>query len=136
MTWKDIPRNPSATMLRQFGFLCVLFFGGLGAWKLSHESYVWGTIWLCLGLAGGLLGAVYPKALKHVFVGWMMAVFPVGWVVSHVLLSVIFFLLFTPVAFVFRLVGRDSLKLRRPQVDSYWLPKPAAAAVGSYYHQY
>ncbi|MFO0966588.1 MAG: SxtJ family membrane protein [Gemmataceae bacterium] len=136
MTWKDIPRRPSKTMLRQFGFLCLLFFGGIGAWKLANDQTVAGVILCSLGAVGGFLGAFAPKSLRRVFVGWMMAVFPIGWLVSHGLLGAIFFLIFTPVGLCRRLLGKDALKLRRPLGETYWLPKPAAAGAASYYHQF
>jgi len=79
---------------------------------------------------------VRPRALRWVFVGWMIAVFPIGWVVSHVLLGVIFFALFTPIAIVFRLIGRDPLRLRTTDAETHWLPKPPPPGPESYYHQY
>lgn len=136
MTWKDIPRNPTTKTLRQFGLLCLLFFGIAGGWRLAHGATVWGGVFLALAGVGGVLGLVRPRALRWVFVGWMIAVFPIGWVVSHVLLGVIFFALFTPIAIVFRLIGRDPLRLRTTDAETHWLPKPPPPGPESYYHQY
>jgi len=66
----------------------------------------------------------------------MVAAFPIGWVVSRLILSTLFFGIFTPVAFVFRLVGRDALqRYRRPQQDSCWIPKATATDPRSYFRQ-
>jgi hypothetical protein len=135
MTWNDIPRNPSAKTLRQFAGLCLLCFGTLGVWHLSQGRT---TLGICLLLAAsvGLPGLVWPKSLRRIFVGWMMLVFPIGWVVSHVLLSVVYYGLFTPMAVLFRLRGRDALRLRPEKMDSYWQVKAQPAGVASYFRQF
>src|SRR5687768_8935989 len=105
MRWSDIPFDPSPRMLRQFAGLWIVFFGGLACW----HGFVRGntTVALVLGALAvtlGPLGLVLPRALRPVFVGWMILVLPIGWVVSHVLLAVLFYGLFTPLALVFRLI--------------------------------
>jgi Saxitoxin biosynthesis operon protein SxtJ len=63
--------------------------------------------------------------VRPVFVGWMIAAFPIGWLVSKVLTAALFFTVFTPIALIFRLLGRDALMLRRdPDRPTYWTPKP------------
>ena len=44
----------------------------------------------------------------------MIAAFPIGWTVSRLMLAAMFYVIFTPVGLVFRLIGRDALRLRRP----------------------
>ena len=84
----------------------------------------------------GSLGIVHPALLRPVFVASLIVTFPLGWLISHVLLFVIFFGIFTPLAIVFRLLGRDALALRfRPQYKSYWTDKPASGDVRSYFRQ-
>ncbi len=135
MTWNDIPRDPSVKTLRQFAGLCLLFFGSLGVWHLSHGRTGLGVAVLLLATIG-LPGLVWPKCLRPVFVGWLMAVFPIGWLVSHVLLTVVYYGLFTPMAVVFRLRGRDALRLRPVSLESYWQPKAQPAGVTSYFRQF
>lgn len=137
MTWSDIPRNPSRTTLRQFAGLWLLFFGGLGCWHLlGRNSPLPGWLLLTLAAGVGLPGLVRPRMLRPVFVGWMMAVFPVGWLVSRALLTVLYYGMFTPVGLWFRLRGRDCLRRTRRTSPSYWQPKPAATGVASYYRQF
>ena len=62
-----------------------------------------------LALVVGLLGLVAPRLIRPIYVGWMIAAFPIGWVMSHVVQALILYGLFTPVALVFRLIGRDAL---------------------------
>jgi hypothetical protein len=46
-----------------------------------------------------------------------------GKVVSPITLSIIFFVLIVPIAFITRLFGRDVLSLEKRQVSSYWVDK-------------
>jgi hypothetical protein len=67
----------------------------------------------------------------------MVAAFPIGWVVSHLILALIFYGLFTPLAALFRLTGRDTLHRRpQPELDSYFVPKSTPADAASYLRQY
>src|SRR5262249_39911540 len=134
MQWSDISWHPSNKMLRQFGLLGLGVFGLLGFWQyFQHHHHVAGTIIGGLGLVLGGLGALHPRSLKPIFVGWMVVAFPIGWVVSHLLLGAVFFGLILPMALVFKLVGRDAL-MRRPQPGraTYWLPKLQPADAGNY----
>ncbi len=137
MRFSDIDRHPSARTLRQFAALWIVFFGGMAAWKAVTQGPgpVAGVL-AAVALAGGGIGLAMPAALRPVFVGWMMLVFPIGWVVSHLLLGIAYVFLFMPIGLVFRLVGRDPLWLRKPRRESYWSEKPPVDDPSRYYHQY
>lgn len=136
MQWSDIPRNPTPRMLRQFAALWILVFGSLALWQW-YQGQPSTARWTALISAVGILGVARPRLARPVFVGWMILAFPIGWVVSRVLLGLVFFGLFTPMAAVFRLMGRDELLLRRRRDGaSYWRPKAQAADRGQYFRQY
>ena len=67
----------------------------------------------------------------------MVVAFPIGWVISLLVLLLMFYGLLTPVAVVFRLMGRDLLK-RRPTLTgpTFWTPKETPRDVRSYFRQY
>ncbi len=56
-----------------------------------------------------------------------------GGFVLEVLLSVLYAICILPAKVVGRLLGRDSLLLRRPRRDSYWLARAPPADVQSYF---
>ena len=128
MNWKDIPRNPSQRMLRQFGGLaagiCLLMAARGGAWA-----------WLSAGLGVGLVTMLRPQALRPIFVGWLILAFPIGWVVGRLTLAAMFFGLFTAVALFFRMMGRDPMGRRR-RADSYWTPRDQSPTPADYLRQY
>jgi hypothetical protein len=138
MRWSDIPRNPTSRTLRQFGALCLLFFSAVALWEYFHEHRPVAAVAAAVAaLTLGPVGLLRPKALRHVFVAWMVAAFPIGWLVSHLLLAVAFYGLFTPVGLVFRVIGRDSLSLRRsPTARTYWREKPTVTDVTRYFRQF
>jgi hypothetical protein len=138
MHWSEIQFRPSDKTLRQFAGIWIVFFGGIAAYQGYFRERM--TIALALGsLAAvvGLLGLAAPRAIRPIYVGWMVAAFPIGWVVSHLILALIFYGLFTPLATLFRLMGRDALH-RKPRqgVDSYFVPKTTPVDPASYLRQY
>jgi hypothetical protein len=135
MQWTDVTAPPSTQKLRQFAGLCLLVFGGLALWRASHgQMGVETSIMAGLGVGIGGLGLLRPAAVRFIYTGWMIAAFPIGWTISKVVLGVLFVIVFTPIAIVFRLIGRDALRLRRGSGQSYWTTKPQAS-VESFFRQ-
>jgi hypothetical protein len=135
--WSAISFNPSRSTLRQFASLWVVFFGGWAGWQyaVAHSGAL--ALVLALATAVGWLGILMPGAIRYVFVAATVLAFPIGWTVSHVVLALLFYGLFTPLGCLFRLAGRDPLALHQDRsVDSYWQSKPAATNVENYFHQY
>jgi hypothetical protein len=138
MKWSDIPKNPSPKMLRQFAAAWLVFFLLWAAWLgLKKGNASLGTVLAVVAIVGGVGGLVKPALLRWVFIAWMVLAFPIGWLVSLVLLLVLFYGIFTPVALVLRLRGRDALRLKRPaDLTSFWLGKDTPLDVRSYFRQY
>ena len=92
-------------------------------------------ILLAIGVGG--LGLVSPQRLRPVFVGWMILVYPLNYVLSHLVLGLVLYGLFTPLAILFRLLGRDVLQRRfRPEEKSYWATKSKVTEPRSYFRQF
>ena len=103
---------------------------------VTHDAGTAGALAAVAAIVGAS-GLLMPAVVRPIFVGWMVLVFPVGWVVTRTLLLVLFALVITPIAIAFRITGRDPLTLRRQQDrDSYWTPKPPASDVAGYFRQY
>ncbi len=70
-----------------------------------------------------VVGLARPAWLKPVFLGLTLVTWPIGWVVSWVALGLLYFAVFTPIALVFRLMGRDALRRSfDPKAKTYWEP--------------
>jgi hypothetical protein len=138
MQWSDIPRDPPARQLRIFAGILLAVSITLVAWHGLPPADK-PLLWLLLIAATGvsLVGLVRSRAIRWVFVGWLMAVYPIGWLVSHVLLAIVYYGFITPLGLCFRIFGRDVLHCKRPSgIESYWQPKPAPQGLQSYFRQF
>jgi hypothetical protein len=132
------PFNPTDRMLKQFSGMWILFFGAIAAWQqFRHERQVLALVLALLAVTLGPLGIARPRAMRRVFVAWMALAFPIGWLVSKVVLAVMFYAVFTPMAWAFKLSGRDALQLKRqPDATTYWQTKPTTVDASRYLRQF
>tara|TARA_B100000965_G_scaffold400332_1_gene422038 strand:+ start:64 stop:474 length:411 start_codon:yes stop_codon:yes gene_type:complete len=66
------------------------------------------------------LGIIIPILLKPIYILWMTFAVILGWVMTRVILSLVFYFIITPISFVTRLFGEDFLSLKRIDSNSYW----------------
>jgi hypothetical protein len=134
MSLLEINLRPTDRQLRQFGAICLFalpVFGWL--WGGSWPTIAWLTI---VGGALAVAGLIVPATLKPIFLALTIVSYPIGLVVSEVVLAVVYFGIFLPVALIFRLMRRDPLLLKRSrQQSSYWQLKKQPSGVASYYRQ-
>ena len=130
--------NITPRMLRQFAGLWLAFFAALAAWQYwgrGHQTSA--TVFAALAVVVGPAGLVWPELIRPLFAILMAIVTPIGWIVSTVLLSLLFYGVFTPVALLFRLIGRDALvRHNRPQGETYWALKPVVEDRRRYFKQF
>jgi Saxitoxin biosynthesis operon protein SxtJ len=137
MQWSDIPWRPATRTVRQFGLLWLAFFGLAAAWQAVAGKYIAALFLAALAATFGPLGLLKPRWVRPLYVGWMVLVFPLGWLVSRIVLAAVFYGLFTPMGLLLRLCGRDVLLLRpRPEQPTYWLPKALPADPRQYLRQF
>ena len=67
-----------------------------------------------------VLGFTLPPLLKPIYFVWMIFAAILGWIMTRVVLSFIFYLIITPIGLFTRLIGEDFLALKRRKTDSYW----------------
>ena len=125
-------------VLRQFAVLWILFLGLLAYWQgITDKPSTAAWVYAGLAIMPGLAGLVIPSIIRPVFVGLRVVTTPLGWIMSHLLLALLFYSIFTPVALLFKMIDRDALNRRfQPDVQTYWTPKSAAASPKSYFHPY
>ena len=114
--------NPSTKQLRQFAGIWFPAFCALVGWSIGHKTGHWSEVEIGWVLAGVLSvgGLVLPALIRPIFVGLILLTFPIGWVVSHLLLGVIFYGLVTPIGYILRISGHDPLQLKKPGGNSVW----------------
>ncbi len=111
--------KPTGRDLRNLGLVFLVALGVIGGWSWWRGA-AWGG-WLAgLGLAFGTWGLVWPAGLKPVYRAWMTLAVVMGYFMSRLLLSLIFFLAVTPIGLIMRLMGKDLLDMKMRDRDSYW----------------
>ncbi|HUG90893.1 MAG TPA: SxtJ family membrane protein [Planctomycetaceae bacterium] len=122
----DINWTPDRRFLRQFSALLIVFFGLIGAVQFfGRGATTAGMVLWTIGLAVGGLGLAMPAFARYVYLGWMCALYPLAWLVSHTVLVLIYYLLLTPIGLVMRLCGRDPLQRKFDrEASTYWQRRP------------
>lgn len=141
--------KPKPRILRQFAWaalialplLAGLFTRGdarwwqLGSWNWSHPAVL-----VTLGVAVvQLLACVagFRWLTLGLYVVLTLVAFPIGFVLSHLLMGVIYYLVITPIGLCFRLIGRDPLGKRLdPSRPSYWHERGTPRPADSYFKLY
>ena len=106
--------------LRNFGLSVgiVLVLIGLLLWYYARGAYP------CFLIAGAVLvlsGLALPSVLKPLQKAWMALAVTLGFVMTRLILSLLFFLVFTPMRFIGRLTGHRFLDLKIDKnAASYW----------------
>lgn len=86
-----------------------------------YRSGLAGKLFLYTGLLFLLLaGLGKPALFRGFYRAWMTVAVTIGWVVSNVIFSLFFFLIISPIAFIAKASGRDTLKLSRTGEESYF----------------
>ena len=137
MSLVRINKHPSNSALRLFATFCLLFGGaaGFALWRQGAESAA-AFFWAATAVAGGA-GLAVPQSVRLVYLGASYAAFPIGFVVSHVILAIVYFLVITPVGLCMRIARRDPLERRfDPENKSYWRPKGPSRPAGDYFRQH
>jgi hypothetical protein len=135
----DINRNPSRRELRQFAGIWFPAFwivvGGMILYR-TGDPIVPLCLWVPV-LFLSLMGLWRPAWMRPIFVGWMFAAAPIGWVVSRLILGIVYFVVLTPIGLVLRLTKGDPLQQRfDPSASTYWTPREPARDTSRYFRQF
>jgi len=120
---KHLDRSRRA--LRSFGCVvgsaCIVVGAALGWWQLS----LWmGIVPSSVGVVLILLGLAIPQFLRQVHYVWMAAAIVMGYIMTRVLLTVVFYLLLTPLGLLMRLFGSDPMRRKIDRTAStYWIAR-------------
>ncbi len=115
-----------------------VIFTGLAMWRvINTHSMPLAAIYAVGAVLLGMIGFAKPRWLALVFSTWLLLTAPVAWVVSAVLLAIVFYGVVTPLGLFFRLIGREELDRRfRTGQDTYWREKPATNDTSRYLKQF
>ncbi|UCD50721.1 MAG: hypothetical protein JSW27_24765 [Phycisphaerales bacterium] len=139
MSLVSVNWNPSRKDLNGFRLIAVCAGVLVAAllYGVKHVDLCWCLAIAAAGGAIGLSGLISLKLTWAIYVVMMAVTLPIGLVVSLLLMGLFFFGLITPVALIFRLIGRDAMRRRfDPDASTYWIPHQRAAKAERYFQQF
>ena len=124
------------TDLRKFGItvgFILLIIAGLLFWK-ENESF---HVFLTIGIILCSLSIALPIILKPIFWIWMICAILIQWIITRIILSLIYYLIITPVGLIGRLLGKQFIELKWNSNNStYWNYRLNKSEVGDYKKQF
>lgn len=134
----DINWNPSRKELKAFSLLLIVFFA-IVAWLAYRKGASTETAWMIAGGGAvvGIAGLFSPAFIRVVYVVWMTAVFPIGFVVSNVVLAIVFYGVVSPIGLLAKLTGRNVMQLGFDRdAKTYWNIRQQIKDPRRYFRQY
>jgi hypothetical protein len=131
-----IDHNPSRRQLAVFGVLWAVFFGAFALAAFHRGATPWAVAFGAVALAVPALGAVVPGSLRWVYLASAYLTLPIGWIVSHVVLASVYYIVLTPIGLAMRLFGYDPMGRGFDRSSpTYWVPRKEPDRVDRYFRQ-
>lgn len=112
-----------------------VLLGAIAYWRFQ-AAWLGMAIWGVGGVATAV-GIMFPRSRRPLWIAWMGAVFPIGWVVSHVALVLVYYLVMTPIGLALRLSGHDPLQRRFDRESpTYWKERTDVRSPRDYLRQF
>jgi len=105
--------------LRDFGITIGIILLSVSVFLFFKESNFYNLIFYLAGSFLGL-GLILPVVLKPIYFIWMIFSLLIGWFMTRLILSLLFYLVITPIGVILRLTGKDFLKIKKLKQTSYW----------------
>ena len=140
-----IPDNKQLRNFGMAGFFVFSLLGGLIIWRKSFFGFALtdetaSTSSIALIAAAFVFFAfamVAPGLLRPFYLGLTLVTLPIGMVLSPLVMSVLYFGVFTPLGIAMRLTGWDPLDRKfEPEAASYWVKREMKRTPSSYFNQY
>jgi hypothetical protein len=131
-------KTPTDGELKYAGLMITAVFfvvGGVVYWRTGLQS----AAFIILGIGAFISLFYYLIPASHLFIyyGWMKLVSPIGWLVSHAIFAVTYFLILTPIGLLMRLFRYDPMTRRlESDAKSYWTRHSTGKNHERYFNQY
>jgi hypothetical protein len=137
MSEHTVSSPPKLPTNRKFGWFFAAVFAAVATYAYWRG---WSAVILVTLVAAILFAAatlLFPQSLAPLNRLWYGLGMLLGKIISPIVLGLIFFMLITPVSLVTRLFGRDELKMKKRNVESYWVDRsPPGPPSDSFKNQY
>ncbi len=138
MSLIQIDHHPSRRQLGLFGACWLVFFGIIAAIVSGRtDSSIATAVMGSVAVVVPAVGWIRPAVMRIAYLGMAYATFPIGLIVSHVILLVVYYLVVTPIGLLMRLLGHNPMgRGFDADVDTYWVAREADDGLERYFRQF
>ena len=127
----ELPSN------RKFGLFFTIIFVIVAGYLFFISKFVTiAGVFLFFAVVFCITTLVKPNLLLPLNRLWMRFGFLLGLIISPFVLGLIYFLLFTPIAIIMRFRGRDELRLKFEEKNSYWINRGTSEQSSTFKNQF
>ena len=126
----ELPSN------RRFGFFFAFIFALAATYWFYSENLTWAYTFFLTSFVFLIISLLKSEALLPLNKLWMRFGLLLGMIISPIVLGIIFFGLFTPIAILMHLIGRDELRLKFTKKTSYWISRNESIQSESFKQQF
>ncbi len=134
----EINWQPGKRDLQIFAILWICFFSLISGIVYNQTSSSTSAIIIVSAATLiALTGLAMPKFMRIIYLGWMIAVYPIGWFISHAAMATVYYLVLTPIGLMLRFLGRDLMQKRFDHTAStYWQKREKPSPPQRYFRQF
>jgi hypothetical protein len=132
----DLTSQPASRQLRWFAGLWFPAFAAIAGMS-AHRRGALGVAYALWTAAAalGAAGVVRPAIIRPVYIALVRLTLPIGWIVSHAILLVLYFLVITPIGWLVRRWHDPLERAFDREATSYWTPREQPAPT-RYFRQF
>lgn len=138
MALTEINWSPSRRELRIFAGALACLFAAIAFFSWQGSGSNRGpAILVVLSLFLLAAGGVKPDWIRPVYLLWMILFYPIRWLVSCLLIGLVYYLVISPTGLILRLFGSDLVGKRFDlQSETYWNSRRGARNEKEYFRQF
>ena len=121
---------------RKFGFFFTVIFLIASSYSYYADNEIMVYIFGAMCGTFLIITIINADALLPLNKVWMKFGILLGMIASPIVMGIIFFGIFTPIAILMSLFGRDELRLRFKKNKTHWINRKASKEIDSFKNQY
>ena len=107
---KNIPSSKKE--IKSFGITIGIVLFIISGLLIYYDKDVYQLIAILASAFIGL-GLILPILLKPIYFIWMVFAAILGWIMTRVILSLVFYLIITPIGLITKMIGEDFLAIKK-----------------------
>ncbi len=129
---KNIPNSKKD--IKSFGITIGIVLFVISGLLIYYDKDAYQLIAIIASIFIGL-GFILPILLKPIYFAWMTFAAVLGWIMTRLILSIVFYFILTPIGLLTRMLGEDFLALKKLPSDSYWNQRDSSEELNQNYEK-